>query len=283
MFFLVLSILSPAPLLMFSLPELVIWNVGQGQWVTLKTSRDCFHFDLGGDRAPWSNLINLCGEARANVVALSHWDMDHINFVAKAATRLQNVCIQKLPLGPVSEHKLRLISGIPKCLVPFSRQDSNGQQQNDNGFSQNFTSYISEITTDDIGAPKRHLLRGRLFEPRSSNAMSRVVVALNTLIPGDSDVATEDNWSLALTRLGLAQKIKLLILGHHGSRTSTSELLLKRLPNLAQAVASARFSKYGHPHRETLDRLFKSGVAVIKTETWGHLHFQINPKNLSFL
>jgi beta-lactamase superfamily II metal-dependent hydrolase len=39
------------------------------------------------------------------------------------------------------------------------------------------------------------------------------------------------------------------------------------------AVVSARFTKYGHPHREVIERLKAAHVPLLRTESWGNLHF----------
>lgn len=106
----------------------------------------------------------------------------------------------------------------------------------------------------------------------SANAASRVFMIENrVLLPGDSIASEEKKWGLFVRK----HPITLLVLGHHGSRTSTSEALLKNLPHLKQAIASARREVYGHPHKTVLKRLKKNGVAVIATEDWGSLHWEL--------
>ena len=66
--------------------QLIVWNVGQGQWVTLIDRSECWHFDTGGEIAPWDGLIELCA-TRLNRIFLSHWDKDHISFANGLARR----------------------------------------------------------------------------------------------------------------------------------------------------------------------------------------------------
>jgi competence protein ComEC len=68
---------------------------------------------------------------------------------------------------------------------------------------------------------------------------------------------------------------RILVLGHHGSRTSTSSLLLDHLPRLTAAVSSARFRKYGHPHARVRRDLAKRHIPLLRTEEWGNLHFEL--------
>jgi competence protein ComEC len=104
-----------------------------------------------------------------------------------------------------------------------------------------------------------------------TNDLSEVfTVAKQILIPGDSPASQEIKWDIALP-----STLRILILGHHGSRTSTSDHLLSRLPNVRLAIASARIRKYGHPHAETIARTRHHGVALIKTESWGNIWIEL--------
>ena len=100
----------------------------------------------------------------------------------------------------------------------------------------------------------------------NSNSSSQVVWVprFKVLIPGDSTSREEKQWAPFVD-----PSIRYLILGHHGSKTSTSLTLLKQLPSLTQAFASARKLKYGHPHKEVKSRLQNQGVALLSTEEWG--------------
>jgi competence protein ComEC len=121
---------------------------------------------------------------------------------------------------------------------------------------------------------KQKYMKGWL-KPQGStpNAASRVfVLSRSILLPGDSTDSEERAWALNGDQLN---EVRLLVLGHHGSRTSTSGRLLKALPRLRQAVASARSKKYGHPHKEVADRLKSFGIALLRTEDWGDLRFEI--------
>ena len=92
------------------------------------------------------------------------------------------------------------------------------------------------------------------------------------LIPGDSTIKAEKIW----TKNKIIENANLLILGHHGSQTSTSNLLLEKARNLKNAVVSARLKKYGHPHQVVIDRLKKYKINILTTEKFGNLIFQLN-------
>lgn len=108
-------------------------------------------------------------------------------------------------------------------------------------------------------------------ETQSSNDSSQIVYSktFQTLIPGDSTKKQEKIW-----RFKTPSTAQGLILGHHGSRTSTSKELLQTLPNLKWAIASARYEKYRHPHKDVLKNLKAHRIPILKTEDWGHIRIQ---------
>ena len=89
--------------------------------------------------------------------------------------------------------------------------------------------------------------------------------------PGDLDMASE---RLLLEAYDLPD-IELLVVGHHGSKYSTSpELLSILMPE--QAVISCGSNSYGHPTDETLRRLVEHGAELFRTDLQGTIHFTLN-------
>lgn len=233
--FLLVSLLGTMGSVEFS-PELIVWNVGQGQWVTVIDEEACWHIDMGGEFAPWREIIPLC-RGRANRVSLSHWDSDHIVFVGAARAQLPDLCLINAPEGRGSWRKEKLIEAIPHCDFPSP-----------------FTQW-----SDPSG--------------KTPNAKSWVVNWRGFLAPGDSPRAEEKKW---VKELGGLSSVRVLILGHHGSRTSTSDLLLNSLPALQMAVASQRKRRYGHPHQEVVQALARKHIPLLLTEDWGTIHLRLN-------
>lgn len=188
----------------------------------------------------WSTLKTEC-RSKLNRVYFSHWDQDHIGFLKRAHQILSNLCIAAMPGGDTkSPRKLNLFKAVPFCQA----QDP----------------LVHELKT-----PVSQL-------PKASNDSSRVfLLRKRNLVPGDSSQKQEAEWSKANLNL-----VDSLILGHHGSRTSTSPTLLKRLVNLKIAIASARKSRYGHPHKETNHKLKEHGVSVLSTNDWGTIQLPEN-------
>jgi len=217
----------------------VLWNVGQGQWLTRVEAQTCSHFDLGGEKAPWQSVKNLC-QHRTNLIFLSHDDQDHLSFLLSFLRKFPKACI-------INKPHLRKPS-LGKKLLPYFCQEK---------FPE-----------------KWQLIHSPTLQKRN-NRNSQVVLAQGVLIPGDSTRSDEKIWAPKLrTSLNKQAAVKVLILGHHGSLTSTSIGLLNATPNLRLALASARAARYGHPHPKVIERLQKRKTPVLSTENWGHIFFQ---------
>ncbi len=220
--------------------ELIVWNIGQGAWSTLKSPSLCQHFDIGGEYAPLKQIRTAC-ETKDNEVFYSHWDWDHIGLTRNALKALPNLCVEFSPGGPSPNRgKETLISNLPHCTSP---------------------PLAREI----------FLSRPSHLKLRSANDFSQVFIENRIIFPGDSPSAEEREWSRSPT----VRSARILIAGHHGSKSSTSSELLARLPQLKMIIASARKVRYGHPHPLMLARARRAHLPVLITEDWGSLHFEL--------
>lgn len=227
---------------------LIIWDVGQGQMLTYVNSTHCHHLDMGGEFFPEESIFDLC-HLKKNQLTFSHLDQDHINFVTRVYRILPSLCrTQQRPFLFVSNKKRRKIQNIPLCL-------------------------------DNAVQPFKEVSIPQEIKPRNSNEESRIfVLKQKVLIPGDSTSRMEKHWALLLPK-----SIQLLILGHHGSKTSTSEFLLNQLPSLHLSVVSARKRRYSHPHPQIVSRLNKRGVLLVGTEQFHHVEVDLKEERLKAL
>ena len=63
--------------------------------------------------------------------------------------------------------------------------------------------------------------------------------------------------------------VELLVAGHHGARTSTSETLLELTQPETVLISVGADNRYGHPAAETLNTLEDFGAAVYCTDRQG--------------
>ena len=196
---------------------------------------------MGGEFKTFSRVkphfLKLCAQ-KTNEIFLTHWDYDHILNLPQLARHSSKICWQIKPLiGAQKKMSQKIFHlSLPNCSTP---QDLN-----------------------EIWHPLNF---------KNTNDASIVFSHKNFLISGDSPKSQELVWSKQMN----LQNVKVLILGHHGSKTSTSEHLLNSLPSLKMVVASARYQKYKHPHFKNVALLKQKRIPLLKTEDWGHLWFSL--------
>ena len=225
----------------------VIFNVGQGLWTSHVTNDYCDHYDFGGElynsKKLKSLFFKLCA-SKKNRLNLSHADVDHYSFINLIIQNSKSVCWQtqaidqltsKLITKPTDKSRRNTYSEIPTC--------------KNNVLNTKIMFYSSE-------GPRK-------------NDRSIVQIVDDILIPGDSTQKMERIWS-PQNKENL-YPVRILMLGHHGSHTSTGVELLNQLTNLKMAVASARYERYKHPSQETIARLKKYKVPLVRTEDWGNI------------
>lgn len=219
----------------FDVPnQIVIWNVGQGQWITTIDQNHCYHFDVGGEFFNYSKVSKACAQ-KDNFIFLSHWDWDHIGLLGKIKN-FKSICIAVSPQGDAKDYKKLFLNKIPHC-------------QN-----KKF-SYVQQLKF-----PYKNI--------KKDNDLSNIFIyQKKLLIPGDSPRKMEEVWSSQIR----GKKLKWLFVSHHGSKTSTSEKFLKNNSTFDLAFISARKKVYGHPHPSVLKRLKKYNIPVLETEIWGNI------------
>ena len=73
---------------------------------------------------------------------------------------------------------------------------------------------------------------------------------------------------------GTALESEVLKLGHHGSKTSTSELFLSKVMPKYAVVSAGKDNRYGHPHTEVMNRVERLGIEVLSTAELGAIVFK---------
>jgi competence protein ComEC len=91
------------------------------------------------------------------------------------------------------------------------------------------------------------------------------------LLPGDVSALVEER----LLALGVPLAADVLVLGHHGSRHSSSTAFLAAV-GATHAVASAGHrNRFGHPHPEVITRLAATGTRLLHTGVGGAVRFRV--------
>ena len=116
------------------------------------------------------------------------------------------------------------------------------------------------------------------FESNTASIVTRLVYGDTAfMLTGDSPKSIEEY--LVLVE-GEHLQSDVLKAGHHGSRTSTSELFLAEVDPDYAVISAGKDNSYGHPHVEVTDALFNYGVETFSTADSGHVVFWSDGKTV---
>jgi competence protein ComEC len=126
--------------------------------------------------------------------------------------------------------------------------------------------------------------RGGSVENANSVVLRLSYGNFSMLFTGDAETETED----LMMKSGVPLRAQVLKVGHHGSRYATSARFLDAVAPEAAVISCGADNRYGHPARQTLDRLQKAGVKVYRTDLNGDIAivsdgntFEIHPAKQS--
>ena len=136
--------------------------------------------------------------------------------------------------------------------------------------------YVSCIKEIDIGDDKLQFLNDKLYDNENDNS-SVVYTKLNNykfLFMGDAGVDVEKS---IIEKYDL-QDIDVLKVGHHGSKTSSSEEFINGIKPKYSIISVGKNNRFGHPVDEVLNTLDKS--KIYRTDQNGSIIFKIGNNKL---
>ncbi|MCB4364757.1 DNA internalization-related competence protein ComEC/Rec2 [Hydrogenophaga taeniospiralis] len=226
--------------------ELLALDVGQGSAVLVRTAGHSLLYDTGPRYSPESDagqrivvpVLRALGE-RPDAVVVSHRDSDH----AGGSVAVQTAWPQARWLSSFDRDPQR------RCLA--------GQRWHWDGVDFELLHPTPEHYAPDGS--------GRL----SSNAMSCVLrvsgAGQSAWLSGDLDAERETRLALARPEL----RASVLLAPHHGSRTSSSPVLLNTLQPRWVLVQSGYRNRFDHPAATVLERYRQRGIRWVNSPDCG--------------
>lgn len=243
-----LAVLPPQATLPYGQAQVIQLDVGQGLAVLVRTRHHALLYDAGprtpgqdaGERVVLPNLHSQ-GIRGLDLMVISHAHMDH---AGGAPAVMRGVPVAAVWSGEAEQ--LPALLGAHAC--------EPGRQWQWDGV--NFTVW-------------------RWAAARESNPSSCVLLVdaggERLLLGGDIDAAAER----ALVASGLDLKAHWLQSPHHGSRTSSSQVLLDALQPRGALVSRGYGNAFGHPHAQVLARYRAQGIEVHDNALQGALHLRL--------
>lgn len=232
--------------------RMTVLDVGQGQCVLLQSEGKNYLIDCGGDSDAAAadlaaELLLSQGISRLDGLVVTHYDRDHAGAVANLLSRV--------PADAVFLPETVDDDGMMQSIV----DGCDGAQM---------------MVTSDLrlawGSSEMTVFAPVLSGSSNESGLSVLFRGENCdiLITGDMNTLGE--------RL-LVQKqlpeLTALVVGHHGSDSSTGEALLAATKP-EYAFISVGDNSYGHPHEDVLDRLTAFGCKIYRTDDNGTIIFR---------
>ena len=218
--------------------KITVWDVGQGLSVLLQTASHNLLYDSGTAHAAEMALLpNLraAGITRLDAIIASHHDDDHDGGLPAVQ--------QRYPAAT-------LWAGQPEN-YPRAQYCQSGSTWTVDGV------YFEWLTLPHTPATPDN----------DASCVLRAIAGKHALlITGDLSARGE---AQLLAQYGDALQSDVLILGHHGSKSSSSSAFINRVAP-RWAIASSGFANaYHHPHPDVIHRLAAHGVTLLRTDTQG--------------
>lgn len=227
--------------------ELVAVDVGQGTAVLLRTRNHLLVYDAGPQYSRESDagqrvllpLLRARGERGITALVLSHRDVDH---VGGARALLGALPVERVLSSLSPEHPLiGTVPGAERCAA--------GQTWTWDG-----------VRFEMLQPPPSSYERP--IKPNGLSCVLRVVDAAGASALLTGDIEREQELTLAADE-ARSLRSDVLLVPHHGSRTSsTSELLAAVRPTVAVVQAGYR-NRFGHPAAEVVERYGALAIPIV--------------------
>lgn len=232
--------------------ELVAADIGQGNAVIVRTARHTLVYDAGPRYSSESDaghrvlvpLLRALGD-RPDLLVVSHRDNDHAGGAAAVLAAHPGT---RLLSSVETTHELAVLRApLERCVA--------GQ------------AWAWDGVRFEVLHPQRADYDDARLKPNALSCVLRVEASGRAaLLAGDIEAPQEER----LARLpGAALRADLLLVPHHGSRTSSSPALLAAVqPGIALVQAGYR-NRFGHPHPAVTQRYAAAGVRLVASPGCG--------------
>ena len=255
-----ISVRMPQPL------QITMLDVGQGDCICVQTADGCFLFDGGSSSR--SNVgekvilpfLQYEGIDHIDGIFLSHGDTDHYSGILQLLQQEQ-ITIGTIYLPQVGTESMKDF----QVLADYMRK----------------VKYMSKgdgLSRDNILITCLHPTKGYEADSNAYSACYLLKIEeFSMLFTGDVEGEGEALLIQELQKRQLRQ-VDVLKVAHHGSKYSTTEEFLQISSPTLSLISCGKNNSYGHPHKETLERLKQTGSTVMVTTEYGAIIIELKEK-----
>ena len=226
-------------------------DVGQGLSILVQSDGQTMIYD-GGDKSTSSFVVSYLQKQNVTTIDYlisSHYDSDHMAGLIGCL----NAFDVKNVISSDYEHDSKLYQSFIQTVA-------------DKGLPMQHPAVGTEFS---FGSGSFQILAPATIDPNDSNKNSVAIKLTNGdnsfIFTGDAERTSEN----AMCESGIDLSCDVLVPGHHGSATATTwDLLQQTVPEYA-VISCGAGNSYGHPHKDTMDKLADMGIQVFRTDEQG--------------
>ncbi|MFT7389613.1 MAG: competence protein ComEC [Candidatus Endobugula sp.] len=287
------------PITISPLLRVTFLDVGQGTSVVVETPNHRLVYDTGrqfSDRfntgehiiAPY---LRSTGGSTLNRLIVSHSDSDHAGGLSGL---LRSISVDRLMYGEPVKTMLRKAKRAAEYDVDTNNNDIN-QNKVIQRFSPQDIKNKGERNKDAADINSKTCLRGQqwqwdgvnfqvlwpspkvitLADQKSNNHSCVLLISVGNkhiLLTGDIEREVE---ALLLNNLQMPLHVDIMLVPHHGSKTSSSQSFVDTLTPTFAVVTAGYQNQYGHPNQQVLLRYHHIGSNIINTAAMGATQFSL--------
>ena len=252
--------------------EVIFFDVGQGDTIFIETPQKQQILIDGG---PSSTILGKLGnempfwDRSIDLLILTHPERDHLIGLIEVLKRYKIDYILWTGVKKETAEYQEWLKLISQEKADLKIAKSN---QKIKWSISNLDQYI------EIFYPFENL-EGKVFkDSNNTSIVAKLVFKENSfLFSGDAYKSVERK----ILNKGVNIDSDVLKIGHHGSKTSSSEEFIARVSPEIAVISAGKENPYGHPHQEVLETLTKYGIKILTTAKNGDLKIISDGKNLT--
>jgi len=241
-------------------------DVGQGDAIYIETPDGVqVLIDGGPDRGVLTELASVMPlfDRTLDVLVATHSDKDHIGGLVDVLSRYDVLNIVR------TENKND--TSVTEIFAALGAKETDKLHIASAGQQLQLGASTTLAVLSPLGDPSA-------WESNASSIVAQLQYGdIAFMLTGDAPIGIED---YLVESYGELLQSDVLKLGHHGSKTSSGEAFLKAvLPSYA-IVSAGVDNRYGHPHKEVLERVSVVEAEILSTVEKGTIIFKSDGKKV---